>query len=330
MASDYQMIRKGVNSIGDYQRLQEEFEIKKQLAQADLMKAQSGGNLPAALQIADAYAQARASGDTQRMNDIALAAKSFDKGVVYDQNGNPVAMTGYGDAVGSIAGTKRAYEAQAQNASDLQYDPLIAGGEAQQRQAQELRYAGPIADATNTATNAAARAAKRQDEYDTNEKILPAVDSLRELNDQSPTIPYAGKTQWMRRLIPGTSPEEAAVDLMKQRRLELAAPLAKQLGVNPTDKDFQATLDRIFDIEASKPSRAQQIEALGGNITNRQKQLDPMAASRAAVEQRAQELGGNQYQTLPEQPVSDDKEGDTATGPDGTRMIFTKGKWRKL
>ena len=35
-----QMIRGGTNSIGDYQRLQQEFELKKQLAQAEIAKSQ--------------------------------------------------------------------------------------------------------------------------------------------------------------------------------------------------------------------------------------------------------------------------------------------------
>jgi len=268
--SDFYNSLKSMGSIGDYQKLEQEFQLKK----AQALQAATGQD-PASVKLANEIQKARAAGDTQRVNDLMMSAKTWDKGVVTDGYGNPVALGGYGDAVGSIAGTRKAYEANAQNASDLQYDPLIAGGEAQQRQEQELDYAGPIEGAKKTAANAADRAAKRQDEYDTNEKILPAIDSLQELNEQSPTIPYAGKTQWVRRLMPGTSPEEAAVDLMRQRRLELAAPLAKQLGVNPTDKDFQATLDRIFDIEASKPSRAQQIEALVGNITNRQKQLNP-------------------------------------------------------
>jgi hypothetical protein len=53
----------------------------------------------------------------------------------------------------------------------------------------------------------------------------------------------------------------------------LAAPLAKQLGVNPTDKDFQASLDRIFDINASKSSRAAQIEALSNRIKSRMRTI---------------------------------------------------------
>lgn len=137
---DFYNTLKSVGSVGDYTRLQEEFDLKKQQAAIEMQNAQRGGNLPAALQIANEYAKARAAGDTQRMNDIAISAKSFDRGVIYDQNGNPVAMGGYGDAVGSIAGIKKAYEANAQNASDLYYDPQTAGAEAGARLQQEGMY----------------------------------------------------------------------------------------------------------------------------------------------------------------------------------------------
>jgi hypothetical protein len=177
-----------VKTKADFDRLNEEFQLKKQLA---LKGAQ--GSTPAALQIADAYAEARASGDIQRMNDIAIAAKSFDKGVGLDQNNNPVALYGYGDAVGSIAGTKKSYEANAQNSSDLQYDPLIAGGEAQQRQAQELNYAGPIADAKKTAEIGATQIGDLQKKADNANSASGLTGRAREiLKTGKPTGSYLG------------------------------------------------------------------------------------------------------------------------------------------
>lgn len=143
MASDYMMIRQGIKTIPDFQREEEEFQLRKAQALAG-----KSGNTPAALQIADAYAQARAAGDTQRMNDIAIAAKSFDRGVVYDQNGNPVAMGGYGQAVGQIAGAKAGYEQNAQNASDAAYKPGIARDIAQQQANVEFATKPQIEGAT--------------------------------------------------------------------------------------------------------------------------------------------------------------------------------------
>lgn len=113
-----------IKNFQDYQRAEDEFQLKKQLAAQKLLQFQKGGNLPAALQIANEYAKARAAGDKQRMNDIALAAKSFDKGVMYGDDGAET-MPGYADAVGSIEGTKAAYKQQGEKNVDLRMNPLI-------------------------------------------------------------------------------------------------------------------------------------------------------------------------------------------------------------
>lgn len=141
----------------DFDREAEAFELEKIYKQRAL-----AGNDPASVKLANEIGLARRNGDTQRLNDLLLSAKTLDKGVVYDANGNPVAMGGYGDAVGSIAGTKKTYEANAQNVSDLQYDPLIAGGEAQARLNQQLQYEPHINAANKTATIEAENRANAQ------------------------------------------------------------------------------------------------------------------------------------------------------------------------
>jgi len=222
------------------------------------------GNTPAALQIADEYQKARASGDVQRMNDIVQFTKSLDKGVVTDANGNPLALPGYGDAVGSIAGTKKGYEQQAQKGVDLLMNPQIAAGESNARNQSDLTYGPMIEVAKAQAT-----------EGISNTKTLPIIDQIRGINAGTFDMPYSGSSLGITRLIPGkeTQSKVTNTDLLKQARLDLAAPLAKQLGVNPTDKDFQASLDRIFNLDASKESRAAQIDALQKRIETRQNAL---------------------------------------------------------
>lgn len=89
--------------------------------QAKIASDSRGGNLPAAIQIANEYARARQSGDIQRMNDLALASKSFDKGVLYDVTGNGVtSISGYADTVGSISGAKKSAETIAKEKAELQ------------------------------------------------------------------------------------------------------------------------------------------------------------------------------------------------------------------
>ena len=96
MTSDYRILQQGINSVGDYQRLQQEFELKKQAAQ-------SGGNLPAAIQIANEIQKRRAANDTEGATLLENSAKIYDKGIQYDPStGRYVDMRGYGAALGNL------------------------------------------------------------------------------------------------------------------------------------------------------------------------------------------------------------------------------------
>ena len=126
-------------SVLDYQQLQQAFEQKKalQMAQLGALQSQavndaSGGNLPAAIQIANEFQKARAEGNTQRMNDIAMAAKSFDKGVNVNQSGGFGEMEGYGAAAGNIAAQKAGMVQQAEKNVDFNMNPQIKRAESQE------------------------------------------------------------------------------------------------------------------------------------------------------------------------------------------------------
>lgn len=147
MASPDLSVFQRIKTKQDFDREAAEFLMKKQAAQRQL-----AGTDPAAVKLANELQAARAAGDVQRVNDLIISAKLVDRGVVMDANGRPMAMGGYGDAVGSIAGTKKAYEANAQNASDLQYDPMIAAGETAGRLGQQLQYEPQINAANKSAT----------------------------------------------------------------------------------------------------------------------------------------------------------------------------------
>jgi hypothetical protein len=101
---------------------------------------------------------------------------------------------------------------------------------------------------------------------------LDPIQSLKGLNEKSFSS-FAGVKRVAGRFDPtGYSDEKTnATDALVQARTDLAAPLAKQLGVNPTDRDFQASLDRIFDLNTTQESRAIQINALEQRIKDRQK-----------------------------------------------------------
>lgn len=161
-------------------------------------------------------------------------------------------------------GNEAKYQTQTgSNRSDLQYKPQIAGQSALQ---------------SGRGVRQATREGEALEKYITDEQSMSTIADLRELNNSSPKGAYAGKTQFLRKLAPGTSEKEASIELMKQARLGMAAPLAKQLGVNPTDKDFQNTLDQIFDIDATREVRAMQIDALEKKIQIRQQSRQEILA----------------------------------------------------
>lgn len=139
MPVDYNIL-KNVNSLSDYQRAQEEFDLRKQQ-----LKQQMTGQDPAALRLTNEYESAIKSQDFDRARRLAAFAKIYDKNVMMDDNGNFVELPGlpeafgrlkYGENMGGETATqqvKSAYEpgraediATRQANVGLQYDPLEA------------------------------------------------------------------------------------------------------------------------------------------------------------------------------------------------------------
>ena len=74
-------------TIVDQQQLQDAFDLKRALVLGQLNRLQSGGNLPAPLQLANEYQRRRDAGDIDGANQILMFAKTADKGLVTDENG---------------------------------------------------------------------------------------------------------------------------------------------------------------------------------------------------------------------------------------------------
>lgn len=77
-----------IRTVGDFQRLNDEFEMKKQLAALKLQQSANGTDLPAPLQLANEYQKRIAMGDQAGADMITQFAKIYDKGVL------PPAATG--------------------------------------------------------------------------------------------------------------------------------------------------------------------------------------------------------------------------------------------
>lgn len=248
------------------------FEQQKIQAEAKALQEGRGANVPATIQIANEMQRALASRDMDRYNLLNQVHKTMDRGLQVDPNtGQIVPMQGYGPAAGAISADKAGMSRQAEKTVDLGMNPQIAGGEAQAKLLQQLQYDPAIKRAVSLSEGEATAQNEAQKEIRSAAQTEPLIENMKAWNKQSPTMAYSNLMQPIRKLIPGTSPEESAVDLMTQARLELAAPLAKQLGVNPTDKDFQASLDRIFDLSSSQESRAKQIDQLENRISLRKR-----------------------------------------------------------
>lgn len=136
------------------------------------------------------------------------------------------------------------------------------------------------------------------DEFIINSKNIPLVEQMIKFNEGTVDLPFAEMMDPAAKLL---SPEQADnLGLLRQNQLELAAPLAKALGVNPTDKDFEASLRRIVDLNSTKTGRRKQLE----NVLQRMKK----------------KAGQSKF-----------NEGQTATHPKtGARIIFRGGEWQTM
>jgi len=91
-----------LKSIADYQRAEDEFQLKKQQALATKQ-----GVVPAAIQIADAYQKARDAGNSQRMHDIEQFSKIVDRGFISNPQGGYMSAPGYDEALAQREALKR-------------------------------------------------------------------------------------------------------------------------------------------------------------------------------------------------------------------------------
>lgn len=114
----------------DFQEAAKKNNLAEALTVAKMKSAASGGNLPAALQLANEYQARIKSGDIEGANAIAAFAKTTDKGLVMGADGNYYVASGYAPAVGEIAATKAGAAQQAKKNVDVVMNPIIAGGEA--------------------------------------------------------------------------------------------------------------------------------------------------------------------------------------------------------
>lgn len=150
-------------SLGDYMNEAEDQQFKREIAKNKLARLMSGedSSLPAAVQIANEIQKARQAGDKQRLGDLMMASKmlKLDSGITLGEDGSADFVPNYEGLL-----TRGEYAKQTgQNQSDLDYNPDIAGGEAEARQQQELNYAAAIEKARRDAAEDAEAEARQRE-----------------------------------------------------------------------------------------------------------------------------------------------------------------------
>ncbi len=128
-----------IKTFADYQRAEQEFQLKKQQA---LRSAQ--GQDPAALRLANEYQKRMAAGDVEGANLLSQFAKTVDRGLMVDPSGNYQELPGYGPAKAAISSTVKGADSDASNRSDNLWKPNTAKKIAQEQAGVELKTAGPI------------------------------------------------------------------------------------------------------------------------------------------------------------------------------------------
>ena len=318
MATDYRMIRQGVTPLADYQRLQQEFEMQKQLNQARMQSLASGGQDPAAVKLANEIQKARAAGDMQRLNDLQMSAKLLDRGVLMSPEGGATVMQGYPD----VLGTLKYGEQQGAEIAKSQYEPTRAGEVEAARLQQQLGYEPQIRAGTKAAEMRAEDLAKAQMGLGrANEQTRQMLDLIQQI-EQSPGLeavvgapnPFQGRIPLIGN-IPGSPAADfqakldqlggkqflEAFEILKgggaitQIEGEKATNAIARMQTSQSEKAFREALAELRGIVVRASERAQ-AKAGRQELPPVFMGLDPMQESMRAIQQQQQSIGTSPMQ----------------------------------
>ena len=307
-----------------FDREAEEFALRKQKA---LQSAR--GQDPAPLKLANEYQARINAGDIDGANLIMQFAKTQDRGLAVDANGNFVPLPNYADAVGSIAGAKAMYTQNAQNQSDLAYKPMIARDVAQQQANVEMGSAPQI--------EAAKKAAVLESEYKTqagldnpkkqaqSQQMLDLLDSIEQDKGLSAVVgmpnPLQGRIPFIGNVVGTPAADfQAKLDQLGGKQFleafeslkgggqitqiegEKATNAIASMQTAQSEEAFKKSLNDFRAIVQNAANRANQAAGESVNLGGQEIPLlavdangDPMVRSQNAIIQRNQELGANPY-----------------------------------
>ena len=180
-----------LQTFNDYQREEQEFQLRKQAKQAEIeaakfkMQNPHTGSPPAALQLANEYQKRVAAGDQAGADLLAQFAKTVDRGVITSPDGGYMSAPGYDELLASRKSTSKGAERQAEKNVDMNMNPQITRAESDQRNASDLNYAPKIVEAKDIA----AAAAKTKADID--KKAATAPNNLMLIGEARGYLPQA-------------------------------------------------------------------------------------------------------------------------------------------
>lgn len=243
-------------------------------AKSDLARLSSGGKDQkfASIELANEIQKARASGDTQRLNDLLIASKALDKGVIQSADGTATTMNGYPSVLGQLQYGK---ETGTQIAK-TENEPARAGMVRSAELNQDLALKPDIAAATTAADMAAKAATDKQLNFpqkaaaiDQNIEIIdkalakPGFDKNFGLSGQIPNIPgsEAADAATYIKQIGGTAFLTAIGEMrgsgsISEREGEAATSAVARLQNSQSAKSAREALGDLRKIMAAAKSRA--------------------------------------------------------------------------
>lgn len=270
------------------------------------MKAQSyanGSHLPAALQLANEYEKAMADGDTERANNITAFSKVYEKGIGYDPNTNSmIPMRGYGEAVGSIEGTKAGMEQQAKKDVDLTMNPQIKEAES---------FSGIVGKQRGEEMGALTRMESKLPELQATVAKLGALSEDATYTMAGQAVNFASKELGLGST-EGAKARASYIAIVDNQILPL---LRDTFGAAFTAKEGDTLKATLGDPNKTPAEKQVVLEAF----------IEQKAAS---IESKRRELGVDE--TQPTQPTQPENL-PTATNPQtGEKLILRNGQWESM
>lgn len=250
---------------------------------------------PAPLQLANEYAKARKSGDTQRMQDITMFAKSLDKNVTINAAGSVAPREGVIQSLSDIEHGKQT----GKNISDLGYKPLIAGKEAN---AKEVGKQGGEAYANLVAAQASMP------------QLEDAVNTLSDLGKKATYTMVGQGVNAVRRQtgLPANEGAKARSEYVAHVKNNVLPLLRRTFGAQFTKAEGDSLLATLGDPNSSPQEKDATLRAF----------IEDKRASLGTMQREVQGFGTN----IPSQSIQQPQAGGAASQPPGKLLGTSGGK----